>query len=50
MFARNSANMAILNRDQSSFIVDYIDSINDAVTKAGYTFGNHRSHLHLRFH
>ncbi len=38
MFARLSKHGLILNRDQSSFIVDYIDSINDAVTKAGYTF------------
>lgn len=38
MFARLSKHGLILNRDQSNFIVDYIDSINDAVTKAGYTF------------
>ena len=38
MFARLNKHGLILNRDQSSFIMDYIDSINDAVTKAGYTF------------
>ncbi|MFA5698327.1 MAG: LacI family DNA-binding transcriptional regulator [Sphaerochaeta sp.] len=38
MFARLNKHGLILNRDQSSFIMDYIDSINEAVTEAGYTF------------
>ncbi|MGE4585233.1 MAG: LacI family DNA-binding transcriptional regulator [Sphaerochaeta sp.] len=38
MFARFRKHGLILNQDQSSFIMDYIDSINQTVCEAGYTF------------
>jgi LacI family transcriptional regulator len=38
MFARLKKHGLILNHDQSSFIMDYIDSINHVVRDSGYTF------------
>ncbi|MDT3359731.1 HTH-type transcriptional repressor CytR [bioreactor metagenome] len=38
MFARLKKHGLLLNHDQSSFIMDYIDSINHVVCDAGYTF------------
>lgn len=38
MFARFRKHGLILNQDQNSFVIDYIDSINKTVCEAGYTF------------
>ncbi len=45
MFARLRKHGLILNQDQSSFIMDYIDSINHIVCELGYTFEIFDHHL-----